>query len=192
MRARRWLLVVVLILVASPAMAKWSLVADESMLTFVSIKNTHVAEVHRFHNLSGGVSKSGQLRLGVDLTSVDTQVPIRDERMREMLFETAQHPRATLSARLDPAVLQDLPVGQSKPISTEATLDLHGQSRPIQIEALVIRPSDRELLVTSLRPVIINAADFGLADGIEALRAVVELPNISLAVPVTFVLKFNR
>jgi polyisoprenoid-binding protein YceI len=177
---------------ASPAIAKWSLVAEESVLTFISIKNTNVAEVHRFHTLSGDVSKSGQLELSIDLASVDTQVPIRDERMRDVLFETGQFPRATLSARLDPAVLQDLPVGQSKRVSTEATLDLHGQSKVIQIAALVIRPNDRELVVTSLQPLILNAADFGLADGVEALRAVVQLPNISLAVPVSFILKFSR
>lgn len=188
----RWCLIVVLALVASPVFAKWSLVGPESVLAFISTKKGDVAEVHTFGALSGSVTKSGQLLLNVDLASVDTKVSVRDERMREMLFETVQYPRAKLTALLERSVLQGLKVGESKVVNTEATLELHGQRKQITVDALVVRPNETELVVVSLKPVIVNAADFGLTEGVEKLRAVVGLPSISLAVPVSFVLKFSR
>lgn len=188
----RWCLIVVLALVASPVFAKWSLVGPESVLAFISTKKGDVAEVHTFGALSGSVTKSGQLMLNVDLASVDTKVSVRDERMREMLFETVQYPRAKLTALLERSVLQGLKVGESKVVNTEATLELHGQRKQITVDALVVRPNETELVVVSLKPVIVNAADFGLTEGVEKLRAVVGLPSISLAVPVSFVLKFSR
>jgi hypothetical protein len=43
----------------------------------------------------------------------------------------------------------------------------------------------------TLAPLVLNAADFGLAEGLESLRALAGLPAISLAVPVSAVLIFN-
>ncbi len=47
------------------------------------------------------------------------------------------------------------------------------------------------LMVVSEQPVVVNARDFGLVPGVEALRKIVGLSSISLAVPVTFVLVFE-
>lgn len=46
-------------------------------------------------------------------------------------------------------------------------------------------------MVTSAQPVIINATDYGLTDGINKLRDLAGLPSISYAVPVTFTLHLN-
>jgi hypothetical protein len=40
--------------------------------------------------------------------------------------------------------------------------------------------------------VILNAADFGLAGGVEALREIAGLNSISIAVPVTLNLQFRH
>jgi hypothetical protein len=40
--------------------------------------------------------------------------------------------------------------------------------------------------------VIVDASDYELAAGVEALREVVQLPSISETVPVTFALTFTR
>ncbi|MED5420009.1 MAG: YceI family protein, partial [Pseudomonadota bacterium] len=42
------------------------------------------------------------------------------------------------------------------------------------------------------RPVIVNAWEFALGEGVEALRAIAGLDSISLAVPVSFVLAFDE
>ena len=44
----------------------------------------------------------------------------------------------------------------------------------------------------TVKPIIISADQFGLKDGVEALREIAGLNNISLAVPVTFSVLFTR
>ena len=55
----------------------------------------------------------------------------------------------------------------------------------------VVAMADGGLLVSSRLPVIVNASDFALIEGIERLRAVAGLPSISPAVPVSFTLRFR-
>ena len=71
-------------------------------------------------------------------------------------------------------------------------VSLHGESRPIPMSVVVARTGDNSLLVTSEKPVVVNAPEFKLAEGVEALREVAGLPSISLAVPVSFVLSFSK
>jgi hypothetical protein len=56
---------------------------------------------------------------------------------------------------------------------------------------LITRTSESGLLVVSKQPVVISAAQFGLAEGVDSLREIAGLPSISVAVPVSFVLSFN-
>jgi polyisoprenoid-binding protein YceI len=180
-------------LVACPVFADgWTLDNAQSELHFISTKKGDVAEVHRFKNLKGSVKADGELQLEIELASVDTAVPIRDERMRDMLFEVGKFPTATVEAQLDPRVLGEVKVGGTKKISTEGTLHLHGQSKAIIVEAMVVRTQDNEIRVFSAKPVIVDASNYELAAGVEALREVVQLPSISETVPVTFALTFTR
>ena len=57
-------------------------------------------------------------------------------------------------------------------------------------ELLVTRIAADRILVTTLKPLVVNAGALDLADEVEALREIAGLPSISKAVPVTFVLQF--
>jgi hypothetical protein len=46
------------------------------------------------------------------------------------------------------------------------------------------------VMVASTQPLVIDAAKFGLSDGVEKLREIAGLDSISNAVPVTFVMTF--
>lgn len=175
---------------AVPAGADWMLDNSGSALSFTSIKAIDVAEVHTFTELSGAVGADGHARVVIQLASVDTLIPIRDERMREMLFQTELFPTAVVDVRLDIARLQGMPVSTSRVLTTEVLLTLNGTQLPLTTELLVSRLAPDRMLVVALKPVIINAGAVGLADGVEALREIAGLPNISKAVPVTFVLQF--
>ena len=63
-------------------------------------------------------------------------------------------------------------------------------SGPSTSPMAIARLSDSRVLVSSLKPVIVNAGVFDLANGIEELRELAGLPAISKAVPVSFVLMF--
>lgn len=166
--------------------ADWVVDNNHSRVAFVSTKAGNVAEVHRFGQLSGALSKIGEFTLDIALDSVDTNIEIRDERLREMLFQTERYPRAQLVSRLDMTQLQAIGSGGQGTITTEAQLNLHGQGTTLTINAAVARLDDGSLLVSSDEPLVITAGQFGLQEGIERLRDIAGLPSISPAVPVTF------
>mgnify|MGYP001189698050 CR=1 FL=1 len=181
----------VALLASFPVRAAWELDAEKSALTFVSTKATNIAEVHRFTDLSGAMDGEGEVTIKIGLGSVDTGIEIRDDRMRDMLFDTGHYENATLVADVDLERLDELGLGQSMELTIEGILSLHGESATLNIEVIVARLSSSTLLVTSKRLVVVNALAFKLAEGVEALRKIAGLPSISLAVPVSFVLEFE-
>lgn len=179
------------ILAGGQVFAAWTLDNSASQVSFVSVKAGDIGEAHRFTQATGDLSADGTARVTIQLASVDTLIPIRDERMREMLFYTNTFPTATVTTKIDMAEVNDLGVGASKTTFVELILDLHGKQVPLTAEVSVGRLGKSTLFVSSRRPVILNAASVDLVDGIEALREVAGLPSISNAVPVSFVLTFR-
>lgn len=179
-----------LLLAAAAVRADWTLDPTGSKLSFVTIKAQDVAEVSTFRELSGAVGSDGRARVVIQLASVDTLIPIRDERMREMLFQTGLFPTADVTARLDIVKLARMAPGTSEVVTTELVLSLGESTLPITTDLLVSRLAPDRVLVTTLKPIIVNAGSVGLADGVEQLREVAGLPSISKAVPVSFVLQF--
>lgn len=175
---------------AAAAQADWTLDSDGSELSFVTIKAQDVAEVSTFRELSGTVGSDGLARVVIQLASVDTLIPIRDERMRDILFQTGLFPTANVTANLDIVKLTRMAPGASEAVTTELVLSLGESTLPITTDLLVTRLAPDRMLVATLKPIIVNAASVGLADGVEKLREVAGLPSISKAVPVSFVLQF--
>jgi len=173
------------------AWADWRLDNDHSRLSFVSIKATDVGEVHTFTQLAGGIEDDGTVSVGIDLASVETLIPIRNERMREVLFEAADFPTAQIRASLEPQSINALGPGQVSEMALEATLTLKDKTVPVTLQIMAARLSADALVVTSLQPVLVTAGTVGLSDGVEKLREIAGLPNISQAVPVSFVLTFR-
>lgn len=175
--------------VSAFAEAGWD-VAPASNLNYVSIKNHVVAENNSLSGLSGSLSDDGELRLEIDLTTVETGVPIRNERMQKLLFNVAEFATATVSAQLTPTDLQGLDAGTPLRRGVPITLTLHGVEKPLVAEVLAVKVGER-LLVTSTAPVLVNARDFGLEAGVAALQQIAGLEAISRAVPVSIHLELT-
>ena len=172
--------------------AGWQLDAANSSIGFATVKNEVVGEGHRFGQLSGSIDAKGVAHLKVDLGSVDTGIPIRDERMRDLLFEVARFPTAEVSTTVPLAEIEPLAVGASMEVPLELTLKLHGAETTLAATMRVRRLDARHVLVTTVKPVVLSAADVGLGEGVERLRAIAGLQSISPAVPVSVVLAFER
>lgn len=177
--------------VALPAQAAWRLDQESSRLSFITTKLTNVAEVNRFRSLAGSVDDDGKVQVLVRMESVDSGIPLRDERLRKQLFEVGQFAQTQVSAQLDIAPLLTLAPGAQLELRLPLTVNLHGQSHSYNSELLVTRLDDRRFQVVTLAPLVLNAEDFGLAPGLEALRKLAGLKSISLAVPVSAVLIFT-
>ena len=179
-----------LLIVSATASAQWTLSNEASTLSFVTVKADHVAEVHTFDELSGAIGKDGSVSIEIALASVNTLVPIRNERMQAMLFETDLFPRATITSQINRDGLTNMALGSSEEIGLDFTVELHNQSQTYNATVLVSR-QEAGLVATTLKPIVVNAESFDLVAGVEALREVAGLPSISRAVPVSFTVVFE-
>jgi len=186
------LLISLLMLTASTnSAAHWTLNNDFSQLSFVTIKSGNVGEVHKFKQLEGQLSNDGRLTVTIHLASVDTLIPIRDERMQKLLFATDFFPVATFTADIDRTVLDGLSINTSTRLEINGTLSIRDHRINIAPKMVVTRFAKGSVLVNTLEPIIVNAKAVGLAGGVEKLREIAGLTSISDAVPVSFVLTFN-
>lgn len=181
----------IMLLLSGSLSAAWSLNNEASRLSFISIKKGAVAEVHKFTHLSGSVDDKGKVEAVIQLASVDTAVPIRDERMRDMLFQTNLFPTASVTAQVDPKAFMELAPGQFRNTETDVTVGLRGQSKQYKAVVSVVKLESGSLMVSTVHPIIVNADDFELTKGVEELRKIADLPAISTAVPVSLVLVFD-
>lgn len=176
----------------SVAESAWTLDGEASELSYVSIKSGEIAEINSFESLSGDVSTDGAANVTIDLSSVSTGVDIRDERMRDIFFVVADNPTATVSASIDPASFETLGVGESSTQMLDGTLNLKGVEAPFQTEVMVTRAGADRVIAASTDPVIVNAGQLELLDGLAQLQELAGLDSITPAVPVTFSLTFER
>lgn len=176
---------------SSSTAAPWTLNTTDSYLNFATIKNTHNLEVHNFTSLSGDINGAGVATLTIDLNSVNTGVDVRNQRMRDLLFQTATFPSATITVPVPASLISGLAVGQSAATDISASLDLHGVSGTITTRVSVQKLSSSRVLVQSIAPVLVKAGTYSLTSGVEALRSIAGLASISEAVPVDFALVFD-
>lgn len=172
-------------LCAGNVWAGWTLDNDKSSLYYASTKKDSISEINSFKTLSGGISDEGVATLEVDLASVDTRIPIRDERMQKYFFEIDQFTTATATIELGEEGV--------KPGTYDVTakLSLHGMDKEVPAKVMVMEDDD-VVRVFTVAPVVINSSDFGLDGGIDMLKKLAQLDSINKAVPVTFLLTFNK
>ncbi len=182
-----------LLVLAIPAVANahWSLNNDASTLSFVTVKAEHVAEVHTFDMLSGEIDDDGNVAITIELASVNTLIPIRNERMQAMLFETNLFPEGNITAQIDLDAMTAMEAGSSETMQLNFSLSMHDTSRSYSADVMVTRLAEG-LVASTLKPVVVTAEEFGLQSGVEALREVAGLPSISRAVPVSFTIVFDQ
>ena len=167
------------------AQADWQ-IGPGSQVQFVSIKNNMIGEISRFETLSGTVTDAGEVEVRVALDSVETNIGIRNERMKKMLFEVGLYPEAVITAQLDTEAVAAMSDGGTTDVALQ--IDLHGQT-VIKEAQLNVSVTDQGLSATTAQPILLTAAEFGLEGGVAALQAVAGLNAISRVIPVTVALQ---
>lgn len=184
------------------ASSLWALDAAQSKIQYVSVKNSHVGEVNTFgqtvldsgatsNALTGSIDSDGNAVLAIDLNRLETGVETRNTRMRDFVFETQLLPTAYVSVKLDPETLSDMEVGASKTQSIVGKLALHGVSQDITAEVIVAKSSASTLMVSTVKPILIDSKNFDFASGVEVLRTLANLSSIGEVVPVYFHLRYQ-
>ena len=177
---------------AMTAQAAWELDGAASSFYYVTSKASAVSEVNSFTGLSGAISDAGAASLAINLASVDTGIDIRNERMRDIVFQVAQFMEATVSVPVDAAALTALAVGDSMTGTYTATVSLHGINQEMAADLTVVKLADDSIQVSTVRPLIVGAAAFGLAEEVEQLRVIANLASINPNIVVNFTLVYNQ
>jgi len=166
-----------------------SMKLDDAMssVSFFSVKNGSVGEAHSIPQLTGTISEKGELNIELFLTSVQTNIPIRDTRLNRHVFDSENHPIATITANVEGKI----PDSGVAMVETEGELTLRGVKKKINVSAMVANTGDK-VLVSSIKPIVINAADYGMVEGVKELQDLVKLMSIATSVPVNFSLTFSK
>lgn len=166
----------------------WKLDSSTSRLGFGSVKNHYNGEAHSLSGLSGMV-KDGKAEITIDLSSVQTNIDIRNERMIEHVFKNA--PDARLSAELDMDALNAMAAGDTGAMEVDATLTLLGQDVDVFTEMFVARMSDERVLVTTNDMLYVATDELGIDGGIDMLQELAGLDDITRSVPITIRMVFD-
>lgn len=168
----------------------WTLDSEDSRLSFGSIKNSYVGEVHTFEGLTGTVNREGVVAIEVPLSGVSTNIDIRNERMMEFVFNSV--PSATLSATLDMDAFSSMRPGDTETMELDATLSFLGNDVDVYTEVFVARLSGRSVLVTTNDMLFLDTDQLGIDSGIDKLQELASLDSITRATPIAIRLIFER
>jgi hypothetical protein len=168
------------------AAADWSVNSQQSSLNFVSVKNDLVAETHGFKDLTGKLTTAGEFSVVIPVATIDTAIPIRNERILEHVLAAKQFASINAKGKVDSKVLTGLKTGDSVVVDQALDLTLLSQSQTLTAKVKVTKVSETQLLVTTVAPVMLDVNKFQLGAGVEKLRELAGLKSISPFVPTTF------
>ena len=173
-----------------PVTGPWSLDADESRISFVTIKKQDLAEPGTFTGISGRVSANGEAQVTIALDTVETWNETRDPRMREFLFETGKYPFTNITAAINLPPLLSLENRGRTEVTIPLSVEMHGVNVTYDAQLIVTHLGEGTALVETATPILVHAEDFALVDGVARLRELALLPSIIPVVPVSFSLVF--
>lgn len=161
-----------------------------SSVSFVTIKKQYVVEPAIADELAGSIDHANKLKLSIALSSIDTGIGIRNTRLNQLFFQSERFPTINVTADLTP---QDLIANNGVSKKTIAiNVNINGHNKVINTQVLVTQVG-KQLVVSSLSPIIISAADFSIpAKNIITLAKTVGGISISTIVPVNFNIVFNK
>jgi polyisoprenoid-binding protein YceI len=168
------------------AAADWSVNSAQSSLNFVSVKNDVVAETHSFKDLTGSLTEAGDFAVAIPAMSIDTMIPIRNERILEHVLAAKQYATINAKGKVDSKVLAGLKTGDSVVVDQALDLTLLTKTQSLTAKVKVTKVSDSQLVVTTVAPIMLDVNKFELNAGVEKLRELAGLKSISPLVPTTF------
>ncbi|ELA08663.1 hypothetical protein MOMA_08896 [Moraxella macacae 0408225] len=173
---------------------EWALKTADIVFTSTKtdVNGNNIPETGRFTDYSAVLDKQGNLNMKINLASVDTDIAIRDQRLVEWLFETDKFATAVISADLDPATINNLPLNSPLTLTQPIKLEMHGQQADLVGELTITRTGSHTIVVETQKPIEINIESFNMTEGLERLRDVMALAGINVTVPVTFKGEFSR
>jgi polyisoprenoid-binding protein YceI len=170
---------------------------EKSKLVFAMVKDRDVANPVKANVMlrDGALSlAAGTARMTIDLTTFDSQIPVRNERVRNFFFEVSATGWDTAELtiqKLPDAALASL--RDHKPVMhtvVEGDLKLHGKTARVSMTLDAGYGSAGELWVRSTTPVEVKVSDFGLTDNLKRLSSICMHDSIDDIVKIDVAVQF--
>jgi polyisoprenoid-binding protein YceI len=141
------MLVPCLLVYAPFASAEWRIQPELSKLSYLTSKASAATEINHFRLVDGVITEKGTASLTISLNSVDTGVEIRDERMRNIVFETERFPVANVTAEVDISLYEEMADGETQTATLDTNIGLHGMIVTLPVEFRITKLTNSRLLV---------------------------------------------
>ncbi|MFC3874357.1 YceI family protein [Neisseria musculi] len=151
-----------------------------------------ITEQSGFGGAQATLGKEGDFKMDVDLGSVKTGIEIRDQRLKDWVFETARFAKAEISAKVDAEAVNNLSVGESVHFKQPLVLNIHGKQINLEADLSAQRVSADKMMVYTLSPVVLDTKSMDMADGVAKLVEVMGLSSIVEQIPVSLHAEFVR
>ena len=183
-------------LLSLPALADWQLDPKQSSLQFISSKLVQksfgvVFEVNQFDKFSGSIDQK-QAWLTIETASVNTRVPMRDERIRKHVLQSIRYPQARVQININAQAVEKIKLGSIHTQEINGTLTLANQTRPISARVDIVRIDANTLMVQTQAPILFDAKQYQMEEGFLKLKQFVNLFNIPTTIPINLRLVFKR
>lgn len=179
-------------LFANSALADWELDAENSNISYGTIKNSMIGENNTFKTISGTIDDNGHINIDIALATVDTQLELRDERMRDIVFKVAENVSAKLTGDMNLEAHHDQEIGTLRVIEATIGLELVGEKLEHDVMLVVTRLAENKVMVTPHGVIFIDADEYELLDALDQLRELAGLDSIASVVPMSFYLTFTK
>lgn len=174
------------------AYANPTYIIDETVSTvsFSTIKKQYVIEPAVITGIAGAIDQTGTLTAEIPISSLDSGIQVRDERLRKLFFNAEMYPLITVSAKVPANVLQsDKFIAQ---LAVPFSITVMDTTKDMSTKVNLVKVGDT-IAVSTSQPIVINAAEFNIPnENLSQLAATVGNIPISTTVPVSFSLVLNK
>lgn len=143
-------------------------------------------------DLDASVSDGGQVKLAINMASIETNIAKRDQRLRDILFQITDFPTANVALKVRRSYLKPQPAGTQKIVNVSGHLTMVGIKQATSARVIITHRADGKVSVNTLEPILVDSEDFGMLPGINSLAKLAGLKTISIKIPVSFNLVFDN
>ncbi|MFT4980013.1 MAG: hypothetical protein ACI8S6_005925 [Myxococcota bacterium] len=160
---------------APRAQAALPLKLTSGSIELVQVKNGAAEVPAKFTDPTGTLSADGTDSFEIDLSTWDSEMEVRDARVRETFFHATEHPKATFEATsltsADPSLPLDstLPVDATRAGVLKGELSLYSGKAQVEIPVSLSRPSLSEYHLNTEGAFQVSIESLGLNENLQAL-----------------------
>lgn len=178
----------------SNELSSWIL--DGADIRFYSTKtdknDNDIVEEGVFNTYFGYLDKQGNLKMEIELDSVETDISIRNQRIKEWLFETERFPKVEIQSQIDYDWINTLGVHKEVSKVQPLTISFHGKTIQTEASLKIIKLDNNTINVMTQEPIHLNLLELEMMQGLNSLTEVMNLKSIGYLVPVKFQGNFKK